>query len=197
MSTIYIFAMSDNFKFVRIFQNNDHLWSLRYDEKDADELTLLFRQWSDVNFLLDFFEKNIGDLRSVYHVEKISEAIVDTMKDADILERTLLSMKSIKYLDQFFHPLGLLDNRIRELSREKAKNWNRIGHASWLRVYAIRLEPNVFVITGGAIKLTAKMQDRDHTIEELRKLNRCRVFMQNNGVFDKDSFVSYIEEEDL
>ena len=70
MSTIYIFAMSDNFKFVRVFQNNDHLWSLRYDEKEADELTLLFRQWSDVNFLLDFFEKNIGDLRSVYHVEK-------------------------------------------------------------------------------------------------------------------------------
>ena len=62
-------------------------------------------------------------------------------------------------------------------------------HASWLRIYAIRLEPNVYIVTGGAIKLTRTMQEREHTAIELRKLNRCKNFLQANGVFDKDGFV--------
>ena len=80
-------------------------------------------------------------------------------------------------------------------TREKARNWDRVGHASWLRVYAIRLEKNVFVITGGAIKLTHTMQDRLHTQEELNKLNQCRQYLLDNGVFDSDSFISMIEED--
>lgn len=60
---------------------------------------------------------------------------------------------------------------------------------------AIRLEKNVFVITGGAIKLTPAMQDRQHTQEELNKLNLCRQFLLDNDVFDSDSFISMIEED--
>lgn len=82
-----------------------------------------------------------------------------------------------------------------ELTREKARNWDRKRHASWLRIYAIRVEPNVYIITGGAIKLTAKMQDREHTQRELDKLNACRDFLRINGIFDQDSFIDYIEEE--
>ena len=36
------------------------------------------------------------------------------------------------------------------------------------------LEKNVFVITGGAIKLTRTMQERSHTHAELDKINQCR-----------------------
>ena len=86
---------------------------------------------------------------------------------------------------------------IRELAREKARNWNRTDHASWLRVYAIRLEKNVFVVTGGAIKLTHTMQERAHTQEELKKINQCRQFLMDNGVFDSDSFISMIEEDNI
>ena len=45
------------------------------------------------------------------------------------------------------------------------------------------------------IKLTAKMQDRKHTQIELDKLNICREYLIQNGVFDQDSFVDYIKEE--
>lgn len=98
-------------------------------------------------------------------------------------------------LDDLFVPLGEADRVIAELSREKARNWDRTHHASWLRVYAIRLEPNVYIVTGGAIKLTRTMQDRAHTQTELDKLNRCRQFLMAEGVFDKDSFTSLMEEE--
>ena len=99
--------------------------------------------------------------------------------------------------DELFIPLSSADMTIRELAREKARNWNRTGHASWLRVYAIRLEKNVFVITGGAIKLTRTMQERSHTQAELDKLNQCRQFLASNGVFDSDSFISMIEEDNI
>ena len=84
---------------------------------------------------------------------------------------------------------------IRELARQKARNWSRIDHASWLRIYAIRLEKNVFVVTGGAIKLTHTMQERVHTQLELDKLNLCRQYLVDNGVFDSESFISMIEED--
>ena len=47
----------------------DHLWAVRFPEKETDELTLLFRRWGDINYLLDFFEDNLEDLREYYHIQ--------------------------------------------------------------------------------------------------------------------------------
>ena len=82
-------------------------------------------------------------------------------------------------LDGLFHPLSLADNRAHELTREKARNWDRKQHPSWLRIYAIRIEPNVYIVTGGAIKLTATMQEREHTQKELDKLGVIEVYKHN------------------
>ena len=92
-------------------------------------------------------------------------------------------------------PLDITDTRCTELTRRKARNWNRNKHASWLRIYAIRLEPNVYVVTGGAIKLTQRMQDKEHTSLELEKLNKCKEFLKYNRVFDKDSFIDLNMED--
>lgn len=184
-----------NMKFARIIPGYNHLWAVRDENKGANELNLLFRRWNNANYLLDFFLDNLDDLQGFFHVEKVSAAIKDTMEDADVLERLILDFPYSEQLDGLFHPLSLADNRVHELTREKARNWDRKRHASWLRVYAIRVEPNVYIITGGAIKLTAKMQDREHTQRELDKLNACRDFLQVNGIFDQDSFIDYIREE--
>jgi hypothetical protein len=64
-----------------------------------------------------------------------------------------------------------------------------------LRIYAIRLEANVYIVTGGAIKLTHLMQDKEHTVLELEKLNKCKAFLKLNGVFDKESFVDLNKED--
>lgn len=39
------------------------------------------------------------------------------------------------------------------------------------------------------------MQDREHTLVELEKLNRCKAYLKANYVFDKDSFVEFTNEE--
>lgn len=33
------------------------------------------------------------------------------------------------------------------------------------------------------------MQDREHTILELQKLNKCKAYLKANGVFDSNSFI--------
>jgi hypothetical protein len=181
--------------FERILEGKDHLWAVRNMEKPKNELALLFDSWNDIGFLMDFFMENLDDLKQFFHIQRISDAIDDTMDDAEELQRLILDIPYTENLDELFTPLGSADLTIRELTREKARNWDRIGHASWLRVYAIRLEKNVFVVTGGAIKLTRSMQERPHTQEQLEKLNSCRQFLLDNGVFDADSFISLIEED--
>ena len=67
-------------------------------------------------------------------------------------------------------------------------------HAPWLRIYAIRLNDGKYIITGGAIKLTEKMQDRPHTAFELKKIEIVRDFLKSLGVFDDEGFIEYLEE---
>ncbi|MFW5543489.1 MAG: hypothetical protein ACOCOA_06860 [Prevotella sp.] len=111
------------------------------------------------------------------------------------LQREIMTFPETEHLDEIFVPLGGSDLTIQMLTREKARNWDRPRHASWVRIYAIRLEPNVFIVTGGAIKLTRAMQDRTHTQQQLDNLNACRDYLMKNGVFDQDSFIDYKEED--
>ena len=50
----------------------------------------------------------------------------------------------------------------------------------------------VYVITGGAIKLTLKMEEREHTRQELVKLEKVRSFLLNENIIDDDGFVEYM-----
>lgn len=182
--------------FVRIIKDYDHLWAVKSQDKENDELTDLFKKWNNIEFLLEFFTENFEDLKGFFHIKRLSQAISDTMDDADVLEELILDFPYTENLDELFKPLDITDARASELSREKARNWDRERHASWLRVYAIRLEPNIYVVTGGAIKLTRTMQEREHTQIELDKLNACKAYLRSKDVFDKDSFVELIKENE-
>ncbi len=181
--------------FVRVIKGYDHLWAVKEPEKESDELTSLFERWNDADYLFQLFKDNIDDLKSYFKKEKISQAIHDTFEDSDALEELILTFPYTEELDTLFKPLDVTDTKSMELTRQKARNWERERHDSWLRIYAFRLEPNVYVVTGGAIKLTRAMQEKEHTKIELNKLNRCKDYLIRNGVFDKDSFIDLNMEE--
>ena len=69
-----------------------------------------------------------------------------------------------------------------------------IGHSSWLRLYAIKLTSGVYIITGGAIKLTATMQEREHTRKELVKMDKVRRYLLEENIIDDDGFIDYMSE---
>lgn len=58
------------------------------------------------------------------------------------------------------------------------------------------LESGRYIITGGAIKLTATMQEREHTLMELAKLNKVRDYLISIGIFDYNGFEDYHESDD-
>ena len=86
---------------------------------------------------------------------------------------------------------GNNNNKLINLKVDHAREY--IIFAKKIR-YAIRLESGRYIITGGAIKLTATMQEREHTLEELNKLNKVRDYLISLGVFDYNGFEDYNEE---
>lgn len=124
----------------------------------------------------------------------INQAIMDTIEDSEYLERMIMDISPSANLDRFFRPLD--NNRIRDfiLEKEKARLKRTLKHPSWLRIYAIKLAPGIYIITGGAIKLTATMQERPHTQMELGKMEKVRRFLLDENVMDEDGFMDYMNE---
>ena len=45
--------------------------------------------------------------------------------------------------------------------------------------------------------MTRTMQEREHTLQELEKMEKVRNFLISEGVFDEDSFTDYKKEVEL
>lgn len=179
--------------FDKILENNT-LWAVRYDGDKDNALFTLFEQWNDPEWLVNFFLANISDLTSYFKITDINQAIYDTIEDSHKLQCLILDISPDANLDLLFRPLE--NNRTSEilLGKEKARIKNRPQHASWLRIYAIKLEPGCYIITGGAVKLTRTMQERAHTLAELNKMETVRNFLIDGGAIDADGFIDYMSE---
>lgn len=105
------------------------------------------------------------------------------------MQSLILDISPNADLDSIFKPLH--NSRTAEIlhGKEKAKGFRTSWHLSWLRLYAIKLEPQTYVITGGAIKLTYTMNERQHTLSELNRMEMVRNFLIENGVVDLDGII--------
>ena len=168
-------------KFVSIF--DDQLYAVHYDDEDDNEWDRLIELWGDVQYLRQFaIENGVGDKESF--IESITDK-ADGLDDfLDELQTEGLN------LDNYFRSLN--DQEVHEvlLSKRKGK-WQKIK----LRIYAIKLDANCYLVTGGAIKMSHKMKDHTDTAKELPKLERIRNHLMEQGVIDKDSFFEYIEQD--
>ena len=173
-------------RFERLIEDG-RLWAVMYDGEKENVFAKVFDLWNDYEWLEDFFCKHIEDLSRYFHITDVDRAVYDTVDEANALECLILDINPGTDLDELFRPLE--NTRLSEvlLGREKARG-RRFAHASWLRLYAIRLESGRYIITGGAIKLTATMQEREHTLKELNNMNRVRDFLIEQGIADYDGF---------
>jgi hypothetical protein len=164
------------------------LYSVAYDDNEM-EFKRLFDQWiSDFEFLEDFFEENIKDLQSGYFGNiSIEEAIERTRESAiklrkqfnDTAQNTDTSNRRIQEL---FRPLHNNEYKLKSLSKEKSKR-------DWLRIYAIRISENTYVVSGGAIKLTETMNENTpHLRLELQKLEMTKQFLKDYNLTDESDF---------
>jgi hypothetical protein len=158
-----------------------YLHSFKFDD-GPDELSRLFNLWTDAEQLYDYFLVNNDLLR--FEAINIDEAITQSIKYSDLLYELLSENRNI--LDILFQPLSDSSFHIGLLPKYKAKK-------RWLRLYAIKIDSNYYVITGGAIKQSQEMRGHLITEEELRKLEQCRNFLIDNNIFDSDSLMDFVQ----
>ena len=123
------------------------LGAVRYDGVADNALQTLFEQWSDPEWLVDFFMANMADLESYFKITDINQAIYDTIDDNQHMQCLILDLSPEADLDKIFRPLENSRTSEMLLGKEKAKIKERPQHASWLRIYAIKLEPGCYVQT--------------------------------------------------
>ncbi len=166
----------------------EDLYAVHYGGEHHDELTRLLEQWWDTSYLFNFYTEN----RSIIEGNRFlscedGEAFVHLVTDnTNALEDFLLDKTT--NLSHFFRPLGIHDDGVSVLRKTKGKQ-----HC--LRLYALWVEAECYIITGGAIKITAAMQDHPETAAELRKLERCRSYLKSENVMDDDSFYEFLNEQ--
>lgn len=170
----------------------DSLYSVQYENETLHEFEKYFDLWNDPIYLREFFEEHLEDLKSDFWKNiTIEEAIIRTRKDANLLEKTLLEIaetgktERLENLSTIFEPLS--KGVIEDYEKDKAKGLRR---NSWIRIYAIRIEANIFVVCGGAIKLTRNMNEREHLLKELDKLEFTRNHLMEDESDDLE-FVSF------
>lgn len=178
-------------KIVSIFAHQ--LYAIKYSDQEKDEYNRLFDDWTDAEYLETFFEENEADIANGYYGSySVESAIFETYDFADQLQEQLRqlnyenSKNQQKGLDKIFKPLSNPESSVTTLSKNKARR-------SWLRLYALKLDNNVYIITGGAIKLTRKMQEREHTNIELSKIEQSKQFLESIGVINKDTIIEKTE----
>jgi hypothetical protein len=177
-------------EFVDILANGK-LWAVVYEGDSVDILSKSFSRWLNQDFLRLFFTENLSDLEKYFRITNIDSAIYDTILDAASLSCLILDINPEANLDELFRPLENYRMAEMLLSKEKAKGKRVSGHASWLRIYAIKLGDGVYLVTGGAIKLTHLMQERRHTIIELERMEMVRNYLLDNGIIDSEGLKDY------
>ena len=168
------------------------LWAVHFEGEDDNEFYKVFNNWTDVVWLRAFFKENIDDLNAYFKITDIKEAISDTIEDSERLRYIIMDISPETDLSKIFRPLDNNQASDVMLQKEKARLKRKYGHSSWLRLYAIKLIQGNYIITGGAIKLTATMQEREHTRQELVKIDRVRRYLLEEGIIDDEGFIEYI-----
>lgn len=153
-------------------------------EGDNDEFTLFIDFLTDATMLEEYFNEN-PDVLTFYKIS-IEDAVEQTLDHAiglyELLEKHKVN------LDEIFEPLKELSSEL-VLCKVKFKE-------KWIRLYAIKVESQYYIITGGAIKQSQKMDNHPDTKRQLAKLERVRDYLLEQGITDIDGFFELINEKD-
>lgn len=179
-------------KIVDIFVlKEDQLYSVQYEEDKTDIFHKIFNLWTDIEYLEVFFEKHKNKLKQArYGFATVEEAVDKTVEEADSFQEKIwkatktegdLSRLVFRSLHQHDYSKQHIEQKAYGTEKE-----------SWLRIYAICLSHDVYVISGGGIKLTKSMQEMPLLEKELRRLNQVSDYLKEMGILE-DGDIGYLE----
>ena len=178
------------------------LYAIRVDNEKKDEFERNLNLWSNPGYVIKYLEKNKAYLQTAYYKnDSIDSLAVKIEKEALELERLIYKLaedgfdKSIRSLQNLFKPLDNREYRLYVHQKSKAVISDHHFPGPILRMYAIRIAANTFVITGGVIKLTFQMDDHIDTINELEKLKKTKAFLIANNLTTEEDIKLFIYEQ--
>ena len=171
-----------------------YLFSTQYGDGDnPDEYHRLLFLWQDIDYLLDFFEKhapamNVDFWGSLVDPERTADRTIDEAFDLEdyikeLCRNTAHGQKPD--FDEFFKPL---DGEFGYIYFQIPMKAYGTQNPSLLRLYAIKLKSNCYLITGGGIKYCRKMEQSSELQAEIEKIKQVRSFLQKLGIEDEEDF---------
>lgn len=171
-------------RFVTVIDNA--LYSIQWTGDDEHSLDAMASALTDVEYIHSYFEDHATGLE-FYKMSKES-AILKTAREANEIVNELYEMaqNSLEGIEPD------LDEVFRPLHRQEAYRHPRYYtdyklngvEAPWVRLYAVRLDENMYVITGFGIKLVKQMHEDDLLVLELNKLKDATEYLKLEGLLD-------------
>jgi len=167
-------------KIVNIFANK--LFAFHYENYSDNEYDRLMELWTNVDFLKIYAQNN--------NIEDVQTFVNDVLNDAEQIQDFLDD------IEQNNHPYGFFFEPLKDSEKYKtlALQKGKIRRNT-LRYYAIKMNQNCYVITGGAIKMSQTMQGHQDTFIELTKLIKARTYFNQRGIINEDSFHELLIEQ--
>ena len=173
-----------------------YLYSVTFDEADTDEYSRAIGLWKDLDYLVEFFEKNAKYVDQPFwreagldpekpraSAERVaSEAIVLAAHIRDLAKNA--ANGELPDFEDFFHPLGGKYSYVRELEPQKSYG---TFDPSLLRLYAIRFGINTYLIVFGGIKLGRTIQESPGLgAQVFNRIDNVISFLKANGILESD-----------
>ena len=169
-----------------------YLYSVQYDNEDENEFDRLFQQWSDLEYVTHFMMENVDYLSNSRWGKAFEpeDAARQVLNEADGLEDLFYDLceniedEKTPDLDSHFK---FLEGKYKyEIVNPPMKSYG-IERPSLLRLYAIKLSSNTYLITGGGIKLGDTIQNSpDLKNHVLQNIDKVRDWLKHNGIFDSN-----------
>lgn len=168
-----------------------HLYSIWFDNEKEDEYHRLVHYWMDSSAMMEFFTANENYLKTGFWnmcntPEKATQRVLN---DASRWRKNIKKLNEnsengkIPDLDQYFKEFG---GKYLYISYATVAKGYGMESPSFLRIYAIRMGSNVYLITGGGIKLNNAIQNSPELDKELKKIDHVIQFLKEKGICDKD-----------
>lgn len=182
--------------------NNEGLHSVCLTVGSINEYDKTFDQWYDPEYLLKYCKENQRELFGNFGLFKLEDFVEDVYKEVELLEDLFLDFRdnylgvNNSRLQEIFKPLDNFQHTLVPLQPTKA----RIGPTKLykypvLRMYAIKISESSFIVTGGCIKFTFKMDDMPECKLQRIRLGRVIDFLKEESCHDQDDLNYYYESD--
>jgi len=167
----------------------DALYAILWEGELHNSLDQMAISYTDAAFLHQYFHENVEKLTYYKNPSYTpSDAAMRTQREAIALIQELKDLASDSLtgnsnsLDDLFEPLHAVDvySHPRYYTDVKAKGYP--DEAPWLRVYAVKCDDDLYVITGFGLKLVRDMRDDPELVTELQKLEIATDYLRSIGM---------------